>query len=306
MITARVGFAGIGIMGEPMAGRLLDAGTPLTVWSRRAEAYAGLVARGATLAADPDALFAACDVVILMLRDEAATDAVLGRGTEAFARRVADTRVVVMGTNSPAYSAALADEIRAAGGGYVEAPVSGSRVPAERGELVVMLAGAGPTALDEGAFDDTALDDTAALLAPLARAVVRCGEVPGALRTKIAVNHYMMAMVASLAESLATARSAGVDLASVVQVLEASPMDSPNGRVKAAKLVAGDESPQAAIADVVKNCRLVLAAAREAGAATPIIEVVAGLYERTAASGFADADMVAVARMFARPNDERG
>lgn len=296
MTTARVGFAGIGIMGEPMAGRLLDAGTPLTVWSRRAEAYAGLVARGATLAADPDTLFATCDVVMLMLRDEAATDAVLGRGTEAFARRVAGTRVVVMGTNSPGYSAALAAEIRAAGGGYVEAPVSGSRVPAERGELVVMLAGA----------DAAALDDTAALLAPLARAVVRCGEVPGALRTKIAVNHYMMAMVASLAESLATARTAGVDLPSVVEVLEASPMDSPIGRVKAAKLLAGDESPQAAIADVVKNCRLVLDAAREAGAATPIIDVVAGLYERTAASGFADADMVAVARMFGRPNDERG
>jgi len=300
MTTARVGFAGIGIMGEPMAGRLLDAGTPLTVWSRRAEACAGLVARGATLATDPDTLFAACEVLILMLRDEAATDAVLGRGTEAFARRVADTRVVVMGTNSPAYSAALAAEVRAAGGGYVEAPVSGSRVPAERGELVVMLAGG------RDSLDDSALDDTAELLAPLARAVVRCGVVPGALRTKIAVNHYMMAMVASLAESLATARTAGVDLASVVRVLEASPMDSPIGRVKAAKLVAGDESPQAAIADVVKNCRLVLAAAREAGAATPIIDVVAGLYERTAASGFADADMVAVARMFARPNDERG
>jgi len=283
-----VGFAGIGIMGEPMAGRLLEAGTPLAVWSRRVEACAGLVARGATLAADPDALFAMCDTVILMLRDEAATDAVLGRGGDGFARRVAGRRIVVMGTNSPAYSAALASEVHAAGGTYIEAPVSGSRVPAERGELVVMLAGA----------DDAALDDTAALLAPLGRAVVRCGEVPNALRTKIAVNHYMMAMVAALAESLATARTAGVDLASVVQVLEASPMDSPIGRVKAAKLVAGDESPQAAISDVVKNCALVLAAAREAGAATPIIDLVASLYERTAASGFADADMVAVARMF--------
>jgi 3-hydroxyisobutyrate dehydrogenase len=146
--------------------------------------------------------------------------------------------------------------------------------------------------------DDAALDDTAALLAPLGRAVVRCGAVPSALRTKVAVNHYMMAMVAALAESLATARTAGVDLASVVQVLEASPMDSPIGRVKAAKLISGDESPQAAISDVVKNCALVLAAAREAGAATPIIDLVASLYERTAASGFTDADMVAVARMF--------
>lgn len=290
-MTARVGFAGIGIMGEPMAQRLLAAGTALTVWSRRAEACAALVARGATLAADPDALFAACETVVLMLRDESATDAVLGRGDDAFARRVAGRRIVVMGTNSPAYSAALEAEIRAAGGTYLEAPVSGSRVPAERGELVVMLAGA----------DEAALDETARLLEPLGRAVVRCGEVPGGLRTKIAVNHYMMAMVAALAESLATARTAGVDVASVVEVLEASPMDSPIGRVKAAKLVAGDESPQAAISDVVKNCRLVLAAAREAGATTPIIDVVAGLYERTAASGFADADMVAVARMFGRP-----
>src|SRR5690606_22418327 len=61
VVTARVGFAGIGIMGEPMAQRLLAADTPLTVWSRRPEACAGLVERGAELAADPDALFAACD-----------------------------------------------------------------------------------------------------------------------------------------------------------------------------------------------------------------------------------------------------
>ncbi len=282
-----VGFAGIGIMGEPMAARLLDAGTPLRVWSRRPTSYAALVERGATAAADLDALFAACETVVLMLRDEAATDAVLGRGTEAFARRVADHRVIVTGTNSPAYSASLAADVEAAGGAYVEAPVSGSRVPAERGELVVMLAGRDPDALA----------DAEQLLAPLARAVVRCGEAPGALRTKIAVNHYMMAMVACLAEALATARTAGVDVASVVRVLEASPMDSPIARVKAEKLLSGDDSPQAAIADVVKNCGLVLDAAREAGATTPIIDLVTELYEATAASGLADRDMVAVARM---------
>lgn len=286
-----VGFAGIGIMGAPMAGRLLDAGVPLTVWSRRAEACAELVAQGATVASDPEALFATCDTVILMLRDEVATDAVLGRGTDAFAARVAGHRIVVMGTNSPAYSTALETEVRAAGGAYLEAPVSGSRVPAERGELVVMLAGA----------DAAALDEMGTLLAPLGKAVVRCGTVPGALRTKIAVNHYMMAMVAALAESLTAARVAGVDLASVVEVLEASPMDSPIGRVKAAKVVAGDESAQAAISDVVKNCGLVLDAAREAGAVTPIMDVVAELYERTAASGYGAADMVAIARMFAPP-----
>ncbi|QEO10631.1 NAD(P)-dependent oxidoreductase [Protaetiibacter larvae] len=284
-----VGFAGLGIMGQPMAARLRDAGVPLVLWSRRPDAADAIVARGAVRAVDPDALFAASDTVLLMLRDEPATDEVLGRGTDAFARRVAGRRIVVMGTNSPGFSAALAADIRDAGGVYLEAPVSGSRVPAERGELVVMLAG----------DDDAALAETAGLLAPLARAVVRCGAVPGALRTKIAVNHYMMAMVAALAEALTAARTAGLDLDAVVEVLQASPMDSPIGRVKAAKLLAGDESPQAAIADVVKNCGLVLAEARAVGAVTPIIDLVAELYERTAASGLAFADMVAVARQFA-------
>ena len=284
-----VGFAGIGIMGAPMAARLLGAGVPLTVWSRRQEACAELVSRGAAHAADPDELFAASDTVILMLRDEAATDAVLGRGTPAFVRRVAGRRVVVMGTNSPAYSTALDVEVRAAGGRYVEAPVSGSRVPAEQGRLVLMLAGA----------DAADLAETAELLAPLGVAAVPCGEVPGALRTKLAVNHYMMAMVASLAESITTARAAGIDLDAMLRVLEASPMDSEIGRVKGAKLVVGDESPQAAVADVVKNCRLSLDAAHTAGATTPILDLVASLYERTADAGHADADMVAVARLFA-------
>lgn len=285
-----VGFAGIGIMGAPMAERLLDAGVSLTVWSRRAESCAPLVERGAALAADPDALFAASDTVILMLRDEEATDAVLGRGTPAFARRVAGRRIVVMGTNSPAYSASLDADIRASGGRYIEAPVSGSRVPAEQGRLVLMLAGADA--------DDVA--ETSALLAPLGVAAVPCGEVPGALRTKLAVNHYMMAMVAALAEAIVTAEAAGVDPDAMLRVLEASPMDSAIGRVKGAKLVAGDETPQAAIADVVKNCGLSLDAARAAGATTPILELVSGLYTRTAEAGHADADMVAVARVLRR------
>jgi len=286
----RVGFAGIGIMGAPMAGRLLDAGVHLTVWSRRAQSCAALVERGATPAPDLDALFAASEVVILMLRDEPATDGVLGRGTDAFTRRVGGRTIVVMGTNSPAYSAALDADIRDAGGRYVEAPVSGSRVPAEQGRLVLMLAGS----------DADEVGRIGELLAPLGVAAVPCGEVPGALRTKLAVNHYMMSMVAALAESITTARSAGVELDAMLRVLEASPMDSAIGRVKGAKLVAGDETAQAAVADVVKNCGLSLDAARAAGAQTPILELVAELYERTAEAGHADADMVAVARMFSR------
>lgn len=86
-------------------------------------------------------MFDRADSVILMLADESAVDTVLGRGTPDFAARVAGHTVVHMGTVSPEYSVGLRDDIRSAGGRYVEAPVSGSRVPAEQGQLVAMLAG---------------------------------------------------------------------------------------------------------------------------------------------------------------------
>ncbi|WP_257386675.1 NAD(P)-dependent oxidoreductase, partial [Tahibacter caeni] len=123
-----VGFVGLGHMGQPMAGNLLQAGVALTVWNRTPEKTAALVQRGARCADSVDALFAQCDLVFVMLLNDAAVDAVLGRGTPAFAARVGGTIVVPLGTTSPEYSAALAADVRAAGGAYVEAPVSGSRV----------------------------------------------------------------------------------------------------------------------------------------------------------------------------------
>lgn len=126
-----VGFIGLGVMGRPMALRLASAGTPLVVWNRTPERAEPLRAAGAEVAADPAEVFARAEVVLLMLADEAAVDAVLGRGTPALAARVAGRTVVHMGTTSPEYSHAVEADVRAAGGRYVEAPVSGSRVPAE-------------------------------------------------------------------------------------------------------------------------------------------------------------------------------
>jgi 3-hydroxyisobutyrate dehydrogenase len=89
-------------------------------------------------------VFARCEVVVLILADEAAQDEVLGRGTDRFAGLVRGRILVSAGTAAtaaPAYSEGLAADVAAAGGRYVEAPVSGSRLPAERGELLAMLAG---------------------------------------------------------------------------------------------------------------------------------------------------------------------
>src|SRR4029453_14445634 len=122
-----VGFLGLGVMGVPMALNLARAGTSLVVWSRRPPAEDELLARLAPSAAE---VIAQADVVLLMLANGEAIDAVLGRGTDEFA--ALKGRIVChMGTTAPESSAGLAEDVIAAGGRYVEAPVSGSRKPAE-------------------------------------------------------------------------------------------------------------------------------------------------------------------------------
>ncbi|MER6574504.1 NAD(P)-dependent oxidoreductase [Nonomuraea sp. NPDC001023] len=282
---AGTGFIGLGIMGRPMALNLVRAGTPVVVWNRTTAGCEPLRAAGAQVAASPDEVFARARVVLLMLADEAAVDAVLGRGTPRFASLVAGRIVVHMGTTSPAWSADLGAAVRAAGGDYVEAPVSGSRGPAEAGRLVAMLAG-----------EPAAVEEVAPLLAPMCAGTIACGPVPGGLLMKLAVNIFLITMVSGLAEAAHFAARHGLDLDRFAQVLDSGPMASDVSRGKVRKLLDGDFAAQAAIADVLKNNRLIAGAARASGVASPLIDVCHALFAETLALGHGTLDMVAVIR----------
>ncbi|MEV5106832.1 NAD(P)-dependent oxidoreductase [Streptomyces massasporeus] len=278
-----VGFIGLGVMGRPMALNLARAGTRLVVWNRTPERCEPLHAAGAEVAASAAEVFHRSSTVFLMLADETSVDAVLGRGTPDFAPRVAGHTVVHMGTTSAEYSGGLQDDIRAAGGRYVEAPVSGSRVPAERGELVGMLAG-----------DDDAVAAVRPLLAPLCRETFGCGAVPGALLLKFSVNLFLIAVVTGLAEAFHFAERHGLDQRLFRDVLDAGPMASAVSRGKAPKLLERDFSVQAAAADVLKNNRLIAEAARKSDLASPLLDVCHALYAETVRQGHGGEDMVAV------------
>ncbi|YCK41129.1 NAD(P)-dependent oxidoreductase [Actinomadura sp. ATCC 39365] len=291
---AGTGFIGLGIMGRPMALNLVRAGTPVVVWNRTAAGCEPLRAAGARVAASPDEVFAQARVVLLMLADEAAVDAVLGRGTPRFASMVAGRIVVHMGTTSPAYSADLGAALRAAGGDYVEAPVSGSRGPAEAGRLVAMLAG-----------EPAAVEEVRPLLAPMCAGTIACGPVPGGLLMKLAVNIFLITMVSGLAEAAHFAARHGLDLDRFAQVLDSGPMASDVSRGKVRKLLDGDFAAQAAIADVLKNNRLIAGAARASGVASPLIDVCHALFAETLALGHGTLDMVAVVRAIEARTDGR-
>jgi 3-hydroxyisobutyrate dehydrogenase len=289
-----IGFIGLGVMGQPMALNLARAGTSLIVWNRSADRCGPLRAAGAKIAANPGDVFTRVHIVLLMLYDAAAIDAVLGRGTPAFRGHVAGRIIVQMGTPSPDYSKSLDADIRAAGGSYVEAPVSGSLKPAEAGQLVGMLAG-----------DPDDVAQVRPLLAPVCRETFACGIVPNALLMKLAINAFLIPMVAGLAEAFHFAGRHGLDVHQLQAILDAGPMASNVSRVKGAKLAGGDFSVQSAIADVLKNTRLTTAAARQKDLASPLLDVCEALYGEALAMGSDPIDMAGVIHAIAARTDSR-
>lgn len=285
---APVGFIGLGIMGLPMARNLLRHGFPLLAWNRSAGPARDLAEQGAMIAGDPPEVFARCRVVVLMLADEPAVDAVLRRGTPEFETSVRDSVMVQMGTFSPDYSRALAAEVTAAGGHYVEAPVSGSRSPATEGTLVAMHAG-----------DPAAVAEAIPIIDVMCAQRFDCGAVPSALIMKLAVNLFLITQVTGLAESFHFAARHDLDAGLLRDILDAGPMASAVSRAKTAKLVDGDFTAQAAIGDVHKNCVLVDNAARAAGAADPLLRVCRELFRESAGLGDHAQDMAAVIRAIA-------
>ena len=284
----RVGFVGLGIMGLPMARRLAASGIPLTTWNRTPIADSQLDAADARTAETVGGVFAECETVFLMLRNEAAVDQVLRERPGGLGSLVRGRTIVNMGTLSPSYSTHLAADIEAAGGQYVEAPVSGSRRPAEDGNLVAMVAGR-----------PEIVTRIAPLLKPMCAQTTSCGPVPAGLTMKLAVNVFLIALVTGLAEAFHFGEKHGLDADQLRSILDAGQMSSPISRVKTAKLVAADLAPQAAISDVLMNAELIVDAAAAVGAGAPLSALCRALYRDAVEAGDGGIDMVGIIRTIA-------
>ena len=281
----KVGFIGLGTMGQPMALNLTRAGHALTVWNRSRHKCAPLGDAGATIVDDVADVFRRSDVVFLMLIDSSAIDHVLRRKTPSFAAQLSGRTVVNMSSVEPNYSCGLEKDLKAVGGRFVEAPVSGSRVPAETGQLVAMAAG-----------DQSVVADVSPLLRPMCHEIVFCGSTGSGLRMKLAVNIVMLVLATGLAEAVHFADRQKLDRQLLRRALNAGPMASAFSRMKLAKLVADDFSAQALAHDGFNSTRLITDAARDAQIAASLMDVCRQLYEETVALGHGSSDMIAVIR----------
>ena len=280
----KVGFIGLGTMGLPMARNLALHGVALNVWNRTQKAP-DVFPDGCDVAfaRSPRAVLRGSRTSILMLLNQDAVDAVLERGTAAFAENVRGKTIIGMGSVDPSYSVALAGDIARAGGAYLEAPVSGSRVPAEKGQLVCLLGG-----------DRAVVEAAAPLLRPMCKDQIHCGAAGDALRMKLAINLYLCSSLVALAEATSFARKAGLPLDKFTQAVTAGPLSSDFVTIKLPKMIDSDFTVQAGVADAHMSTCLIRTEAARLCLATPQLDVSSDLYASAVAALGPKVDMASV------------
>lgn len=284
----KIGLCGTGRMGSAIALRLLECGHALTVWNRDAAKAAPLVDAGATLAATPAELAGANNLVITMLLNADAIEAVY-RGAEGLlARPLTGKAIIDMSTVLPQTQEALAQDVRAAGGAFVECPVGGTVGPARQGKLLGFVGG-----------EAADVARVRPILDELCTRVEHVGPPGAGARLKLAVNLPLLVYWQALGEALALAAPLGLAPERLIDILSNTSGTPTAMKLRGpdiARAMAGEPLPPAAF-DVTaarKDLTVMLGYARALGVDLPVTEAALGGYDATIAAGQAGADAVSV------------
>jgi 3-hydroxyisobutyrate dehydrogenase len=277
-----VAVLGTGQMGRPMALRLVSAGLAVRVWDRSHAKAEALVEAGATAAASPSQATADADVVLTMLADGPAVNAVMADPNGPLGSARPETVWLQMSTVGIDWTDRLAGLAGAYDVAFVDAPVSGSVGPAETGTLLVLASGPA---------------HTRATLAPVLDAIGRrtiwLGPAGAGSRAKLVLNNWLVDLVESTAETLRFAGALGLDPATIIDLLDA-PIGSPYAVDKARHMLKGDFTPNFALKHAVKDADLALAAAESVGIELGLTRSLIESWHRALAGGRGDEDLSTV------------
>jgi 3-hydroxyisobutyrate dehydrogenase-like beta-hydroxyacid dehydrogenase len=291
----RVGFAGIGRMGLPMARNVLDAGFPLTVFNRTPERCDPLVEAGATLAATPGQLAKDCDVVITMVADGDAVRALVDRPDGLLAGAESGLILVEMSTIGPLAAREIAGHCAEHGVAMIDAPVSGSVAVAAAGQLTIMVGG-----------EKEALERARPALDAMSKTVLHLGPSGAGAAIKLSINLIIGATVQSVSEALVVAEASGIEREAAYDAIAASVVGSTFVDYKRDAWLDPDGTPTAFTLDLMRKD---LALALELGAATgvPLLATSAAVNGTTLAIGLegGDGDQVRIADALRQVRDQQ-
>lgn len=283
-MSPTVGVIGLGVMGEPMAGRLLAAGWRVVVHNRSRGAVERLRAAGAFAADSPAEVARRAPAVITMLPSPAAVESVVLGAGGLLAAAEPRTLLVEMSTSTPGLAIRTHACLRARGAAALDAPVSGGEGGARAGTLSVMAGG-----------DADAVARARPLLDVLAARITHVGG-PGAGQTAKAANQVVVALnIQAVAEALALARDAGVDPALVREAMRGGFADSTALEVHGDRMLRASYRPGAAMRLHLKDLRIALDVAGAHGTRLPAAEGVTARMAACVAAGGGDRDHAALA-----------
>lgn len=279
-----VALLGLGIMGGGMAQNLLKAGFPLSVYNRTRAKAEPLAAQGARIAATPREAAAGAEVVIAMVGDDVASRAVWLGDDGALAGAAPGALLVECSTLSLAWVRELAGLAAERGLAFLDAPVTGSKDAAAAGELKLMVGG-----------DAAALERARPALEAISQRIIHFGPTGAGATIKLVNNLMGGVQAAVLAEGLALAERAGLDMEQVVTFIINAAPGSPLVKGKAARMAHHDYGDtQFALRWMHKDASYALRAAEEYGVPMPTVAAAREVYQLARNLGYDDADFAAV------------
>jgi 3-hydroxyisobutyrate dehydrogenase len=278
----KVTLIGTGLMGFPMAEKLLEAGFRTTVYNRTPSKAEPLGERGAGIAGTAAEAIQASEIIILMLADYPAIESVL------FANDTSpdfkDRTIIQMGTILPAESLQLREMVRKSGGEYLEAPVLGS-IPNVQARQLILLVGATQDQFRE--FET--------VFRAFGSDIYWIGDVGKAAAVKLALNHLIVGLTASFSLSLGLVQKNGIDVDLFMAILRHSALYAPTFDKKLSRMLERDfGDAHFPVKHLCKDVDLVLKESQSAGLNTTVLEGIREVLERTVELGHAEADYSAL------------
>jgi 3-hydroxyisobutyrate dehydrogenase len=279
----RVAFLGLGTMGAPMAANLARRGFALTAWNRTAARAQPLTDAGATLAATPAEAAASADVIVSMLSDPAALDAVWSSALDGVRE---NSLCIDMSTVDPACARALAARVQARGAAFVDAPVSGSVAPATDGRLIIMAGGS---------------DGDIARARPILEAMgrpIHVGAVGQGMAAKLVLNGLGAHMLTGFCAMMTLGVRQGLDARALLDVIQAGAFSSPLYAGKAPRIFAREFAPEFKLSLMLKDQELVLQTAESLGYPMPTLQAIREVLSEGVMAGLGDGDLSGLVRLF--------
>jgi len=279
----KYGFLGLGIMGQAMVANLLKAGFTVTVWNRTANKCDALIKKGALHQETPAQVVASSDITFAMVSDPAASKE-LCFGKQGVLEGIGQNKGYIdVSTVDPQTSMEIGNAINEKGGRYLEAPVSGSKKPAEDGALVFLCAG-----------DNSLYVEAIPVFELMGKKSFYLGETGFGAKMKIVINMIMGTMMAGFAEGISLGEKSGLEKSDILDILDQGAIANPMFRLKGPMMIENNFSTAFPLKHMQKDMRLALHLGDEKGQALYTAGAANFSYIKARSKGFEDEDFSAV------------